>query len=226
MSIQTKYTPTSLNDIVYPDSATEMRVKSLANGTREDHVLFHGPRGTAKTTTANLLAKAIGGPSARIESDFQNLMAMPNLKGYLKQGCFNAQLLYDSKLILLFNEFDNFKSTPYQLWDAMDELQSEGLMVIITTNEQANIHASVRDRCLQIEFPGLTAVAVLPRAQQILNAEGLNLPNAQVLSYLKNVERFGSFRRYLETLDTLLQIYKSGLPLPQWSGQKPNLTVV
>ncbi|MGV0960499.1 MAG: AAA family ATPase [Limnohabitans sp.] len=226
MSITTKYTPASLNDIVYPNAATELRVKSLGNGSREGHVLFYGPRGTAKTTTANLLAHAIGGPTACIESDFHNLMAMPNLKGYLKQGCFNARTFYNSKLILLFNEFDNYKPTPYQLWDAMDELQSAGLMVIITTNEQANIHPSVRDRCVPIEFPGLTAVSVLPRAQQILNSEGLNLPNAQVLSYLTTVERFGSFRRYLEMLDTLLQIHKSSMPFPQWSGQKPSLTVI
>jgi len=226
MSIATKYPPASLNDIVYPDAATELRVKSLGNGKLDGHVIFHGPRGTAKTTTASLLAQAIGGPSAQIASDFKNLMAMPDLKSYLKQLCFQAHLLYQSKLILLFNEFDNYKPTPYQLWDAMDELQDKGLMLIVTTNDLMAIHPSVRSRCRLIEFPAITAQAVLNRFQFILKAEGLFLPDAQVLSYLKGQERFGDYRKYMQLLDDLLLIHKSGLPLPQWSGQKPTLVIV
>ena len=226
MSITIKYTPASLNEIVYPDVATELRVKSLGNGTLNGHAILHGPRGTAKTTTAELLVHAIGGSGARIESDFKNLMAMPNLKGYLKQGCFNANLFYQSKLFLLFNEFDNYKPTPYQLWDAMDELQSEGLMLIITTNDLMAIHPSVRSRCRLIEFPAITASAMLSRAQQILTAEGVRLPNRQVLEYLRGVERFGDLRKYLDCIEELLLLNSNGLPMPQWSGQKPSLTVV
>jgi DNA polymerase III delta prime subunit len=226
MSIKTKYAPASLDDVVYPSAATEMRVKSLADGSLNEHVIFYGPRGTAKTTTANLLAQAIGGSTARIDSDFQNLMAMPSLKSYLQQSCFNAHLFYDSKLILLFNEFDNYKPTPYQLWDAMDTLQDKGLMLIITTNNLMAIHDSIRSRCRLIEFPAVSAIAMLCRAQFILNAEGLSLPDEQVLSYLKGYERFGDFRKYFELLDELLLIHKSGLPFPKWSGQKPTLTIV
>jgi len=226
MTIKNTYEPTNLNQVVYPNAATELRVKSLASGSLNGNVIFYGPRGTAKTTTANLLANAIGGSQACIESDFNNLLAMPNLKGYLQQVCFNSHLFYQSKLILLFNEFDNYKGTPYQLWDAMDALESKGLMVIITTNDLMAIHPSVRSRCRLIEFPAVTAIAMLPRAQQILNAEGLSLPDAQVLDYLKGVERFGDLRKYLELIEELLLLHSSGLPMPQWSEQKPALSIV
>lgn len=53
-----------------------------------------------------------------------------------------------------------------------------------------------------------------------------NLPDEQVLSYLKGQERFGDHRKYIELLNELLLIHKSGLPFPKWSGQKPTLTVV
>lgn len=226
MSIKTKYAPASLNDVVFPSAATELRVKSIANGSLDGHVIFYGPRGTAKTTTANLLAQAIGGSQARIESDFQNLLAMPNLKSYLRQACFDADLLYQSKLILLFNEFDNHKATPYKLWDAMDELQDKGLMLIITTNNLMAIHDNILSRCRLIEFPAVSALSMLSRAQHILKAEGLFLPDAQVLSYLKGQERFGDHRKYIELLDELLLIQKTGQSFPLWSGQKPTLTVV
>jgi len=226
MNVKKKYTPTSLSDIVYPDAATEFRVKSLGNGKFNDHVIFYGPRGTAKTTTASLLAHAIGGPSAQIATDFKNLMAMPDLKGYLNQWCSGASVFYQSKLILLFNEFDNYKTAPYQLWDAMDELQDKGLMLIITTNDLLAIHPSVRSRCRLIEFPAVSAQALLPRSQFILNNEGLALPDVQVLSYLKSVERFGDLRKYIDLLEELLLLHKTGQPLPNWGVQKPCLTVV
>jgi DNA polymerase III delta prime subunit len=108
----------------------------------------------------------------------------------------------------------------------MDELQEKGLMLIITTNDLMAIHASIRSRCRMIEFPAVSAIAMLPRAQQILSAEGLNLPDEQVLSYLKERERFGDHRKYIERLNELLLIHKSGLPFPLWSAQKPNLKVV
>lgn len=226
MSIKNKYEPKNLNQVVYPDAATELRVKSLGNGTLNGHVIFHGPRGTAKTTAANLLVNAIGGQHAHIESDFENLLAMPNLIAHLKQACHFAKLFTSSKCFLLFNEFDNYKGTPYQLWDAMDKLQSEGLMVIITTNELMNIHPSVRSRCRLIEFPAISASSMLSRAQQILSAEGLHLPNRQVLDYLRSLERFGDLRKYLDCIEELLLVHSSGLPMPPWSGQKPSLTVI
>lgn len=226
MSIKTKYAPTSLNEVIYPCAATELRVKSLAEGSLGGHVLFYGPRGTAKTTTANLLAHAVGGSQARIESDFVNLLAMPNLKNYLRQACFDADLIHKSKLILLFNEFDNYKPTPYQLWDAMDELQEKGLMLIITTNNEGAIHQSILDRCQCIEFPKVSAIKMLPRAQQILSVEGLVLPDEQVLSYLKVQERLGSLRKYTTAIEELLVMKANELPFPQWSGQKPSLKVV
>ena len=226
MSIKPKYTPVSLDEVVYPNAATEFRVTSLADGTLSNHVIFYGPRGTAKTTTANLLARAIGGKDAHIETNFEKLLAMPDLAFYLKQACHFAKLSTSSKCFLLFNEFDNHKSAPYQLWNAMDELQSDGLMLIITTNDLMAIHPSIRSRCRLIELPAVTAAAMLSRAQHILKAEGLVLPDAQVLSYLKGSERFGDLRKYLDLINELLLIEKSGQSLPQWSGHKPSLTVV
>ncbi|PUE27974.1 AAA family ATPase [Limnohabitans sp. Jir72] len=219
------YIPTNLDEIIYPNASTELRLKAIGAGSIDSHVIIHGPRGTAKTTTANLLANAIGGPNAHIETNFSTLLAMPDLLFYLKQACHFAKLTTGSKCFLLFNEFDNFKGTPYQLWDAMDQIDRSDLMLIITTNDLMAIHPSIRSRCRLIEFPAVTASAMLPRAQAILASNSLALPDAQVLSYLKGDERFGDIRKYLDLIDELLLIQKSRMAFPQWGGQKPSLTV-
>jgi DNA polymerase III delta prime subunit len=110
----------------------------------------------------------------------------------------------------------------------MDDL-SDMLMVIITTNEPMSIHKSVRSRCSLIQMPAVTANAFLPRAQQILKAEGLVLPNNQVLYHLKQVEQFGDLRRYCRCLDELIFLNNSGLPIataPTPTPVAPALTVV
>ena len=219
------YTPTNLNEIIYPNASTELRLKAIGKGSIDSHVILHGPRGTAKTTTANLLATTIGGPDAHIETNFGALLGMPDLLLYLKQTCHFAKLATGSKCFLLFNEFDNFKGTPYQLWDALDQINPAELMLIITTNELMAIHPSIRSRCRVVEFPAVTAQAMLPRAQQILNFNGLSLPDAQVLCYLKGEERFGDIRKYLALVEELLLIHESGMNFPIWSGKKPSLKV-
>ena len=221
-----KYNPTNLNEVIYPNASTKLRLNSIGAGGIDSHVILYGPRGTAKTTTANLLAKTIGGPQAHIETDFATLLNMPDLLSYLKQACHFAKLFSGSKCFLLFNEFDNFKGTPYQLWDAMDQIDIGDLMLIITTNDLMAIHPSIRSRCRLIEFPAVTASAMLPRAQQILNSNGLSLPDAQVLRYLKDEERFGDIRKYMDLIEELLLIHQKGMPFPQLNVQKPSLSVV
>lgn len=220
------FTPTNLNEVIYPNASTELRLKAIGDGSIDSHVILYGPRGTAKTTTANLLATTIGGPNAHIETNFHNLLAMPDLLFYLKQACHFAKLFTGSKCFLLFNEFDNFKGTPYQLWDAMDQIDPTDLMLIITTNDLMSIHPSVRSRCRLIEFPAVTASAMLPRAQEILITNGVTLPDAQVLRYLKNEELFGDIRKYLALIEELLLIHQRGMAFPEWNGQKPSLKVV
>lgn len=219
------YTPTNLNEVIYPNASTELRLKAIGNGSMNAHVILHGPRGTAKTTTANLIATTIGGPNAHIETNFGALLAMPDLLFYLKQACHFAKLTTGSKCFLLFNEFDNFKGTPYQLWDSLDKFDPADMMLIITTNELMAIHPSIRSRCRLVEFPAVTASAMLPRAQQILKSNGLSLPDAQVLSYLKAEERFGDLRKYMDFIDDLLLIHQQGMNFPAWSGNTPTLKV-
>ena len=108
----------------------------------------------------------------------------------------------------------------------MDDL-GDMLMVIITTNEPTNIHKSVRDRCDVISLPAVTAKSFLPRAQYILQAEGLILPDHQVEFHLAKWEQFGSLRKYLRCLDELLFLNSSGLPIPSAPQPiKPSLSVV
>lgn len=101
-------------------------------------------------------------------------------------------------------------------------------MVIITTNNPMNVHPSIRSRCDNIGFPKLSARQVLGRAQHILKAEGVLLPDYQVLYYLTQEEVHGDLRKYFKKLDEIIFIITTGLDLPPVpsAANQPVFTVV
>jgi DNA polymerase III delta prime subunit len=227
MKTEVKYAPQNLNDVIYPNTATALRINGYATKQLEGHIMLHGPNGTSKTSVAKLLPYAIDGQNAVIEDKhFDDVLGQKNLKDYLRNACSYNQFTGGSKFYLVFNEFDNTSTKLHKLWTAMDDL-SDMLMVIITTNEPMSIHKSIRSRCSLIQMPAVTANAFLPRAQQILKAEGLVLPDYQVQYHLKQVEQFGDLRKYCRCLDELIFLNNSGLPIPAApSPVAPVLTVV
>lgn len=227
MKSENKYAPTNLNEVIYPSIAVERRIKAYAAGQLEGHVMLYGPNGTGKTTVANLLVRAIGGANARQDDcDIEELLAKPQLRDYLRNAAAFARMSTSGKHFLVLNEFDYAKRGVNKLWTALDEC-GDGAMAIITTNNPMSIDRAVRSRFDMVEFAGITAQAALPRIQHALKAEGLVLPDAQVLHYLKQIEHFMDMRKYFKKADELVFLHSSGSTFPAWSAAAaPALKVV
>lgn len=226
MKTAIKYAPMDLNEVIYPSAAVERRIHAYATAQMEGHVMLHGPNGTGKTTMAHLLVNAIGGADALLESeDFDELLAKPKLQDHFRNACALARMTSSGKYFLVFNEFDNAKRNVDKFWAVLDACEDD-VMAIITTNHPMNIDRALRSRFDIIEFGGVSAMAALPRIQYVLKAEGLNLPDAQVLYYLKQEEHFMDLRKYFKKADELLFLYNNGQTFPKWKATAPSLTIV
>jgi replication-associated recombination protein RarA len=212
-----KYAPSDLSEVIFGNKGSQYLVNAIGQSAFDCHVLLHGPNGTGKTTTAELLALTIGGEDAMVETkDFNTVLAMPDIKDYFNRCASLARFTSSGKYFVIWHEFDNAKANPHALWTALDDLGS-GVMMILTTNNFMKIHPSLRSRCKVVEMPALTAQDVLPRAQWILQQEGLVLERDQLLTYLKPQQVSGDLRKYFGELDKLLYLHKQGLPMPPWN---------
>lgn len=226
MKCEIKYAPRNLDEVIYPSTAVERRIKGYATGQLEGNIILYGSNGTGKTTLANLLVKKLGGSHAQIEKcDADELLAKPDLNLYLRQAAAMAAITISEKHFVVLNEFDNAKKNLSKFWTALDACGG-GVMAVITTNEPMDIHKSIRSRCDVIEMPGISAMAALARIQYCLTSEGLHLPDQQIKEYLGTVEHLQDLRKYFKLADELLYLWRSELPMPNWSGKKPSIHVV
>jgi len=226
MKCEIKYAPNQLDEVIYPNVGVERRINGYATKQLEGHIILHGPNGTGKTSLANLLVKEIGNQHPEIErKDADELLAQLDLKKYLKQAAAYAAMTTSEKFFLILNEFDYSKKNLNKFWTALDACGS-GVMAIITTNQPMDVHPSVRSRCDVIEMPGVCAEAALQRIQYCLSMEGVNLPDAQVLHYLKLQEQFLDLRRYFRLADQIIYLIKNNLPMPSWTSNPKPLRVV
>ena len=226
MKCEIKYAPNDLDELIYPNIGVERRVKGYASKQLEGHIILHGPNGTGKTTLANLLVKQIGNQNPEVErKEADEFLAQPDLKKYLKQAAAYAAMTTSEKFFLILNEFDYSKKNLNKFWTALDACGG-GVMAIITTNQPMDVHPSVRSRCDVIEMPGVCSEAALQRIQYCLSMEGVNLPDAQVLHYLKLQEQFLDLRRYFRVADQIIYLIKNNLPMPSWTSNPKPLRVV
>lgn len=226
MKAQEKYAPQSLDDVIFANDQTGVLVRAYAEGQLDGHLILWGPNGTGKTALADLMPALIAGADASVESKtYDELMKLPDLGNYFRQTCHMSGLMGQGKHFVIFHEFDEQAGRQAKLWTAIDKCLSD-VMLIITTNHPMRISNSFRSRCDCIEMPALTPDMVLPRAQHILRAEGLDLSDAQVLDYLRKQVLIPDLRKYFGLLDKLLLLSRNGMSLPAWSPAPPQLVSV
>lgn len=227
MKTETKYAPKKLNEVIYPSAAVALRIQAYAAGQLEGHVMLHGPNGTGKSTVAKLLVNSIGGPDAQMEcTDMDELLGTTKLKDHMKAACALARLTNSGKYFIVLDEFDTAKKGVSKFWTALDAC-GDSVMAIITTNNPMAIERAIRSRFDMIEMSGIPAVQALQRVQYALKSEGISLPDAQVLHYLKQVEHLMDCRKYFKKADELIFLRDSGLPFPAWkTAPAPVLKVI
>ena len=186
MSFIVKHQPVSISEIVFNDAATQKRVEQYARGQRTGNIIFYGPKGTAKSTTAKIIVKELYNAAAN--ENCIPIFQAANINFVNIEyiwGEWNLQRLCGIKNpITIIEEVDQLQIKFQHKLRAMSDEATIGKF-IFTTNNIHNVDVPLVDRCDDIEMPLANTDMWLGRARSILNAEGVKCTDKQLLALLK-----------------------------------------
>lgn len=223
-SLYRKYRPQTFADVV----GQEHVVRTLQNAIVSERIahgyLFTGTRGTAKTTIARLLAKALNclagkGPVAEpcnacdackeitagncidvIELDAASHRGVADIEEVRKQvGYGPMEFRYK---VFIIDEAHQLSSDAKDAFLKTLEEPPPGVVFILATTEPQSIPITIRSRCQQFDFKRGSLLDISRRLKYVLDSEGVGYTSEAINLVARGAE--GSYRDSLSLLEQVL----------------------
>ncbi|MBZ0276463.1 MAG: DNA polymerase III subunit gamma/tau, partial [Anaerolineae bacterium] len=218
-----KWRPQAFDDLIGQEHITRTLRNSLKTGRIRHAYLFSGPRGTGKTTTARLLAKAVNcrdeNPDNRpcnvcpacVAVNEGRYLDLIEIDAATHTGVDDVRDLRDKIAfapgegqykVYIIDEVHRFTGNAFDaLLKTLEEPPDHAIFVLATT-EIDKVPPTIKSRCLPFEFRRVPLHEVADRLQQIATEEGLNIERAALEMIAR--QGTGSVRDSISLLDQIV----------------------
>jgi len=214
-----KYRPQTFDDVVGQMAVTQTLKTQILSGKLSHAYLFTGSRGTGKTTSAKILAKAVncenpqdGNPCNCCRScvaiDSGSCMDVLEIDAASNNGVDNVRDLRDDAIytpsqvkmrVYIIDEVHMLSISAFNALLKIIEEPPEHLLFILATTELHKVPATILSRCQRFSFRRISQEDIAARLQYVAYQEKIDLDDsaARVLARLAD----GAMRDGLSLLD-------------------------
>ena len=214
-----KYRPQTFDDVVGQGAVTTTLKTQLQTGKLSHAYLFTGSRGTGKTSSAKILAKAVncenpqdGNPCGICKAcqaiDSGSCMDVLEIDAASNNGVDNVRDLRDDaiytpsqvkKRVYIIDEVHMLSLSAFNALLKIIEEPPEHLLFILATTELHKVPATILSRCQRFSFRRISQEDIAARLQYVAYRENIDLDDAaaRILARLAD----GGMRDGLSLLD-------------------------
>lgn len=234
ISLYRKYRAQVFDELLGQEHVTVTLRSAIQQGRWSHAYLFCGPRGTGKTSTARLLAKALNceqGPTPNPcgQCRFCQAIQGGTLVDVIEMDAASETSIEDVRTSIIENAKYPPMEARYKIYiiDEVHDLSAKAFDALLKTLEEPPPHVvfvlattefhrvppTIRSRCQRFDFHRGTIADIALRLQQVVTAEGLQAePSA-----LNLIARFadGSWRDALTALEQVIAFSEGGVIRPE-----------
>lgn len=177
-----KYRPSKLSEVINQKHAVE-RIKAFVEDKNIPHMLFAGPAGTGKTTTALAIAKELYGDRWKqnvLELNASDERGIDVVRGKVKDFARMKPLGEISWKIIILDEADALTQEAQQALRRTMENYTNVTRFILLCNYSSKIIDPIQSRCAVFRFKSLTDVDIKNYIERIADGEKLKIDEKAV----------------------------------------------
>ncbi len=199
-----KYRPKTLDDVVGQDDVIRA-LKGFVEKRSMPHLLFAGPAGTGKTTTALALANDLYKSEELVAANYLELNAsdergIDTIRTKIKDFAKTAPFGEVPFKIIHLDEADNLTADAQQALRRIMEMYSVTTRFIFACNYSSKIIEPIQSRCAVFRFGPIPEEAVKNRLIMIAEREGLKYTEDGISAIIYVAE--GDLRKAINLLQT------------------------
>ncbi len=207
-----KYRPKDFDDIVSQNIVIN-NLKDFVMSGNMPHMIFTGPAGTGKTSTALIIAKSLlkGDHYYRdlLELNASDTVRMGYVRGVIKDFVNQNMIIGEKSLkIVILDEADNIPNQVQQALRRIIEKTSNQVKFILMCNYINRIIDPIISRCAVFRFVSLSKEMIIERLKYITKQEKLKIPGKSSEDFFETLFFIsgGDLRKAINTLQSAVAL--------------------